>query len=644
MNANRPPEITSDPIVNASAGTPYTYDVEAIDPDGDILTYSIIDGPEGMIIDSATGNVDWPRPQFDARVDYVVSDGTSSKESLHGLAIGSDGSVFVVGSWQPHGAPFLAKYSADGSRIWKRDLNHATAVALALDHRDNIYVTGLGDRTFIGGYTDTYVVKYDSAGDLLWEREVSSDGCVPGYGDSIDVDAAGNVYVTGRFARTMDFDPGPDEFSFSPANGKADAYVWKLTSDGTFSWVRSIGGDYESGHADYAQSVAVDADGNVYSVGPFMGTGDFDPGPNAYLLQAVGPTDTYVLRLDSNGDFSWAGHFGGSQGSAGDQFVEVDSAGNVYVTGTFAGTVDFDPGPGIHNLTSAGDVDVDGYLVKLDDQGSFLWAKQMGGVEHDFLNSIAFDAHDNVYVTGTYRDVVDLDPGPNSLIVTAGENASETLLWQLNPDGELLWLGVLAGGVNDSVSPFDLALDNQGQVYLAGAFQGSIDFDPDEGERILTSLVDGNTDPYLLKFNLSAQHPVTVRVEDGRSGFDEQSFTINVGQAAPGEIRGAVFNDLNGDGLRDIAPTLLVSNGQILRYNATNGAYLDSFLQGGDLQEGFCYGFGPDGDLYVGDWATARILRYDGSTGGFRSVVVVDPRLSGSSEHRNWRGWKPTCN
>ena len=95
----------------------------------------------------------------------------------------------------------------------------------------------------------------------------------------------------------------------------------------------------------------------------------------------------------------------------------------------------------------------------------------------------------------------------------------------------------------------------------------------------------------------------------------------------PGEIRGSVFNDLNGDGVRDIAPTLLISDGQILRYNATNGAFIDLFLKGGDLQTGLKYGFGPDGDLYVGDGETARILRYNGTTGEFMDVVASDRRL-----------------
>jgi RHS repeat-associated protein len=126
------------------------------------------------------------------------------------------------------------------------------------------------------------------------------------------------------------------------------------------------------------------------------------------------------------------------------------------------------------------------------------------------------------------------------------------------------------------------------------------------------------------------QHGVTVRVEDGRGGFDTQSYAIDVAPLPPeqaGEIHGNVFNDLNADGVRDVAPMLLVSGGEIKRYNAANGAFVDSFLSGGDLQIGEEFAFGPDGDLYVGDWKTARILRYDGTAGQFIGVVAADPRL-----------------
>src|SRR5208337_4929048 len=124
------------------------------------------------------------------------------------------------------------------------------------------------------------------------------------------------------------------------------------------------------------------------------------------------------------------------------------------------------------------------------------------------------------------------------------------------------------------------------------------------------------------------QQDVTVRVDDGRGGFDTQSYTIDVSTGAAAEIQGNVFNDLNGDGVRDSVQALLASSGPSIRsYIAADGALLGAFNSGGDLNNGYGIAFGPDDNLYVLDYTTARILEYNGTTGQFMNVVVSDSRL-----------------
>ena len=93
--------------------------------------------------------------------------------------------------------------------------------------------------------------------------------------------------------------------------------------------------------------------------------------------------------LFASGDFAWAKGMGGTGDDAGYSII-VDSNNNVYTTGSFKGTADFDPGPGTFNLTSAG-VNYNIFVSKLDNNGDFVWAKNMGGTSGDFGFGIAVD-------------------------------------------------------------------------------------------------------------------------------------------------------------------------------------------------------------------------------------------------------------
>ena len=123
----------------------------------------------------------------------------------------------------------------------------------------------------------------------------------------------------------------------------------KLDSSGNYVWARNW-------DADLGQGIAVDGSGNVYSTGSFQGTADFDPGAPSVDLTSSGDEDVFVSKLDSSGNYVWARHWG-STGDDRGWGVAVDGSGNVHTTGRFEGTVDFDPGPGTLQLTSAGNSD-----------------------------------------------------------------------------------------------------------------------------------------------------------------------------------------------------------------------------------------------------------------------------------------------
>ncbi|MBK7692341.1 MAG: SBBP repeat-containing protein [Bacteroidetes bacterium] len=233
---------------------------------------------------------------------------------------------------------------------------------------------------------------------------------------SIAVDGSGNVYTTGFFTGTVDFDPGPGTNNLTCVGDK-DIFISKLDAMGHFLWAKSMGGI----DIDWGYSIALDGAGNVYTTGFFEGSADFDPGVGTNILSTTGEGDfdIYISKLDAAGNFIWAKSMGASSYDEG-RSIAVDGAGNVYTTGYFQGSVDFDPGVGTNYLTGAGSLDI--FISKLDAAGNFVWAKSMGGVASDWGVSIVVDRAGNIYTTGIFSGSGDFDPGPGTSNLTSAGN------------------------------------------------------------------------------------------------------------------------------------------------------------------------------------------------------------------------------
>jgi hypothetical protein len=296
------------------------------------------------------------------------------------------------------------------------------------------------------------------------------------------VDASGNVYTTGFFQNTADFDPGTATSNLVSAGG-FDVFISKLNNAGDFVWAKQLGGS----SSDFGNSIAVDASGNVYTCGFFMSTADFDPGPGLSNINSAGNYDVFISKLDAAGAFVWAKGIGGPDFDQG-YSVAADGAGNVYTTGYFTNTVDFDPGSGTSNLVSAaGSSDI--FLSKLNAGGDFVWAKKMGGSGSDYGNALTLDAAGNPCIMGYFNNTVDFDPGPGTAdLVSAG--ADDIFVTKISAAGNLLWAKRLGGFSNDY--GFGIAVNASGNVYTTGMFNGTGDFDPGSGTFNLNSDVGGH--------------------------------------------------------------------------------------------------------------------------------------------------------
>ena len=365
---------------------------------------------------------------------------------------------------------------------------------VASDAAGNMYLTGnfsatvdfdpgagIFNLTAFGQY-DGFVLKLDPLGNFMWAKQFG--GVNEEFSENIAVDNTGNVIIGGHYIGTADFNPGPSTFNLT-SNGSEDIFILKLDPSGSFLWAKSIGGV----NSDQNFAVEVDPSGNVYAVGVFTFTVDFDPGAGNFNLN-FSNGNGYIFKLDASGNFSWA-----KQIKAGVEDIHIDAAGNIYLTGNFGGTVDFDLGAGVFNLTASAS---DMYVTKLNSAGNFTWAKKMGGNLSIESISICTDLNGNIYTTGRFEGTVDFNPGAATNNITSN-GEWDAFISKLDASGNFVWVDKI-GGANWEYA-FGVDVDASGNVYIGGAFQDVVDFDPGAGITSLTSF--GLVNAYTLKLNSS---------------------------------------------------------------------------------------------------------------------------------------------
>jgi hypothetical protein len=243
-----------------------------------------------------------------------------------------------------------------------------------------------------------------------------------------------------------------------------------------FQWARSLSGTgFEVG-----VDVKVDAAGNVYSVGYFNGTVDFDPGPGTYTLSSVN-NDAYICKLDLNGSFLWVAKISGPGSEMIEDFA-FDTQGNLLLTGVFSQVADFDPGAGTFTLSCSGFFDV--FVCKFDNNGSLIWANKLGSIgstSQSRAYSLDCDAVGNIYAVGEFEGVVDFDPGNSTFSLTTS-GSKDAYVCSFTSSGAFAWVRRFKESSAASV-----AIGKNAEVFVAGTFFGTVDFDPGPGTSTMTS-------------------------------------------------------------------------------------------------------------------------------------------------------------
>jgi hypothetical protein len=431
---------------------------------------------------------------------------------------------------------FIAKYDASGNYAWAKGMGGTSTDvgnSLALDNSGNVFVTGSFFSTadfdpssstanlVSAGAANVFLAKYDASGNYVWAKRLG--GTFFDAANSLTLDGSGSVYVTGFFSNTVDFDPSSGTANLVSA-GNFDIFVSKYDASGNYIWAKGMGGT----GADRGHSLALDGSGNLFVTGYFNSTADFDPSSSTANLVSAGSDDIFVAKYDASGNYVWAKGMGGTAGDRGHSLA-LDGSGNVFVTGFFNGTADFDPSSSTANLESAGSDDI--FVAKYDASGNYVWSKGVGGTGIDVANSLALDGSSNVYVTGYFNSTADFDPSSSTdNLVSAG--GTDIFFAKYDASGNYVWAQGM-GGTGEDIG-YSLALGGSGNVFVTGFFNTTADFDPSSSTYDLTSMSGsfGFFAAYVTCSNPTSGGTIAT-AQSGTSPFNPASFTSTV--AASGE-------------------------------------------------------------------------------------------------------------
>lgn len=435
----------------------------------------------------------------------------------------------------------------------------------------------------------------------------------------ITTDAQGNIYITGSFTDSVDFDPGAGTFYLTtPAGNQPDAFIQKLDANGNFLWAKSFRGtynDYEEG-----KKIAVDDTGNVYVVGIYQRNIFFTfsgyqwPGnSNSNVYQP------FLVKLDSIGNVKWGMGWKGNYttftfsgvtyySSSWPYGFALDAAGDIFVTGALVAGLDFDPtlNADLSKYSSGGS---DVFVVKVSNSGDVKNVVTVGGVDSEWPYTI--DYHNgHLAIGGSFFNTVDFNPDTAVVNQVTSTGSNESYIWQL--DTSLTFVSIASFG-SISGPDFSVAIDhdNLGNLYNLGfSSANTIDLDPDPNTAF--TLNSSNSKIYLQKLSSSGSLVWAKLLLSGAN--DARAYGISVSNQKNISITGR----FSGTADADPNPTNT--------YNLTSSGGYDAFViqldSAGNFIAASSFG-GTDDDIF---WAAHFTQNNEVLAGGsFQNTIDIDP-------------------
>lgn len=500
--------------------------------------------------------------------------------------------------------------------------------SVAQDSEANVYSTGLYygssdfdpgvDEFILNAYDSSaynlYIQKLDADGEFIWAKTIGNQNSLIG-NSQIIIDEEGDIIVSFSFQDTLDLDPGPDSSFVTPSTDGTCIFVVKLNSDGEFIW----GNMLECSESSYVGGIKTDDSGNILITGGYIGTLDADPSDDVFNLSEAG-ANVYILKWDNNGSFIWAKSLTADVFGLSSNALETDSNGNVLITGQYRDTVDFDPGLSINNQISNGNTDV--FLLKLNSDGDFVWVNSYGSEEKDQSHSVCVDSFNNVFISGTFEGSISFDS--TTEINSNGEE--DVFILKTDSNGSYAWAKTFGNTGHDKV--YSMQMDNSESLYTTGSYSGTIDIDPNEAEYVLNS--DGGYATYLQKIDDNGNFTWAISLDFVILNYDEP---VSVGEENEIYIVSSNFGETDFDPsdeeyildiavdesfvlklLQDSCSSFALFTDSISSISCTESAYIS--VQGSNGVEPYAY-----------EWATLPTIELNSisiENPGMYSVTVTD--------------------
>jgi hypothetical protein len=405
------------------------------------------------------------------------------------------------------------------SPSWQWAKSHGGAAydfgnSIALSSSGEIYVTGnfLSPSITFGTFTltntgssggDIFLAKYDASGNVVWATSAGGNG--DDYANSVTVDGAGNIYVTGGFqGATILFDTialtNADTTAASP-----DIFLAKYTPSGTLAWVKRAGGsDWE-----IPQCVATDPNNGDVCISGGTSSAAFVFASDTLVTQ--GGVDVLLCKFDSSGTELWARSAGGTLNDLANGMC-IDAAGKIYLPGGFASdSILF----GSNTLVNAGAGLPDIFFVKYDEAGNVIWSTREGGTDNDHAVSVSTVVGGKLFITGHYHST-SFTAGSDLL---SNEGMGDVFVMQYDTSGNLQWAKSHGGMDHDFA--YSVSGDAAGNAVVSGMFMSdSISF----GAFGLQNSMPGEEEIFITEYDASGN--VLWTLSAGGAGDDWVNSTV----------------------------------------------------------------------------------------------------------------------
>jgi hypothetical protein len=481
--------------------------------------------------------------------------GESAGIFAYDMVVDSDYNSYVISNggnqvnYNPTGSPSLmgltsrvigiSKFASDGTLVWVKFIyktnvsgnSSASVYPYRLAIKNNqLYIVGefYGQVNFdpsnnftLASSGENFILNLDTDGNFNWVKRFSLVTV-----NDIEVDNLNNIVLVGSFSNTMTISPNLSVVS----NGGKDAFVAKWDGSGNPLWLKGFG-HADVGPTDTDEAFGLDYSNNneIYVVGGYHGTVDFDPGNAVLNYSSQGEDDIFVQKFASTGDLIWAKSIGSSNTDRANSIC-VDAQENIVFTGISTGTVDFDPSTTVINTTTP---TANAYVCKWSENAAFQWVKTIISTNSNPQGYfIANDLQNNYYITGISGGSADFDPSNTSEFILSCPGIYSTFILKLTQSGSFNWAGILEqnqGSLNCANWPASIYSNSNG-IYLSGAFKGTLDFNTSvDVNTYLSSTIQNAYSAYVLKLDqcLSSSNTITTSSCTPYTASDGQVYTIS---------------------------------------------------------------------------------------------------------------------